>query len=75
MSKSANIYRDIALMALSADMERWTECGTLEAIAQFAWTQLQYRVGTQRLQDLLDEFAADLTGADPAGDLSSSEAA
>ena len=60
MAKSATIYHDIALMALQAEKERWPECGTLEAIAQYAWTQLQYRVETQRLQDLLDEFAEDL---------------
>lgn len=64
MTKSTAICRDIALLALKADEGRWPECGTLEAVAQYAWTQLQYRVGTQRLQDLLDEFAADLAGAD-----------
>lgn len=60
MAKSANIYRDVALMALKADEGRWNDGATLEAVISYAWGQLLYRRTASELSAILAELSEDI---------------
>jgi len=61
MARSATIFHDIALMALKADNEHWTEAATLEAVLSYAWSQLLYRRNGEELCALVAELSEDLS--------------
>lgn len=61
MTRSTTIFHDIALMALTAEKEHWTEAATLEAALSYAWAQLQYRRNGEELVALVAELSEDLS--------------
>ena len=64
MTRSTTVYRDVALTALTAEKDHWTEVGMLDAVLSYAWKQLLYRCSTADLEALVAEMTADLAEED-----------